>query len=432
MRSINKRVLIFTYYWPPAGGASVQRFLKFSKFLPEHGWEPVIVTVKNGAYAYNDESLLKEVLPATQVYHTKTFEPFELYNMLRGQKGKALPLSVLQTDPKKSFFQNLSEFIRANFFIPDARKGWVPYAVRQAEEILATQKIDAIITTGPPHSTHLTGLALKKKYNIKWIADLRDPWTRIFYNELLPRRVNTIKKDAALEREVLQTADMVTVISPGMKRQFAGITDNIQVVYNGYDDDDFTATETTMPPQKIFTIRYIGNLMSNQNVTALWKALAMFRSKTGPIKIEFVGRVDDPVKQSIRDEGLDDIATYLNFVAHKQAIEFTKKSSLLILIIQNVRDRHLFLNSKLFEYISSGTEILSIGPIDGDAAVVLNTANRKPMVDYSNYEAMLQQLLSAYQQWQQDGVDFKYTDNSHLIFTRRNQTTALVKILNQL
>src|SRR5579863_2037050 len=180
-----RKVLIFTYYWPPAGGVSVQRFLKFAKYLPEFGWEPIIITVKNGSYPYYDESLLKEISPSLRVYRTKTFEPFELYNLLRGKRGKSLPVVSFGAQ-RKTLFQSVTEYIRANYFIPDARKGWNPFAIKQGMEVLSNEKIDAMITTGPPHSAHLIGLKLKEKTGVKWIADFRDPWTGIFYNKLLP------------------------------------------------------------------------------------------------------------------------------------------------------------------------------------------------------------------------------------------------------
>jgi glycosyltransferase involved in cell wall biosynthesis len=427
-----KKVLIFAYYWPPAGGVAVQRFLKFSKFLPEFGWEPIIVTVKNGAYPYYDESLKSEVSAGMQVYSTKTFEPFEFYNLLRGKKGKSIPLVAVGAEKKKTLFQRFTEFIRANYFIPDARVGWVPYAVKQAEEILKTQKIDAVVTTGPPHSTHLIGLKLKQKHNIKWLADLRDPWTRIFYNELLPRTEATKQKDADMEREVLQTADEVTVISPGMKKQFAGIRQNIEVVFNGYDENDFQSAANAARQPDIFTIRYLGNFMTSQDIKPVWKAIAALQAEVKNIRLEFIGRVDNVVKESISTAGLDPITSYLDFVSHKEATHLTQQTSLLLFIIQLVEDRHLFLNSKLFEYLASGSEILSVGPIDGDAADVLRIVERKPMLDYEDYEGILAQLKEAYYQRQTKGKDFKYTTDKHKLFSRRAQTSALVKILNRL
>mgnify|MGYP003348702511 CR=1 FL=1 len=322
-----KKVLIFTYYWPPAGGVAVQRWLKFSKYLPEYGWEPIIVTVENGSYPYYDESLLKEISPSLRVYRTKTFEPFELYNFLRGKKGKSLPVVSVGSKNQKSFFQKISEYVRANYFIPDARKGWVPYAVKQAEIILAEEKIDAIVTTGPPHSTQLIGLQLKNKHAIKWLADFRDPWTGIFYNNILPRTDSTRQKDNALESQVLQTADEVTVISKGMEEGFKSRAKKISTLYNGYDEEDFLESEKQKNDDEIFTIRYVGNLMASQNVSVFWKALSTYQNE---IRVEVIGRVDEEVKKSIEENGISQMVSYSGFIEHSQAVKLMQSAQLLL------------------------------------------------------------------------------------------------------
>ena len=361
---MSKKVLIFTYYFPPAGGVAVQRFLKFSKYLPEFGWEPIIITVANGSYPYYDESLLKELSPSLKVYRTKTFEPFEFYNMLKGKKGKSMPVVSVGSHRNKSFFQKISEYIRANFFVPDARMGWVSYAIKQAEEIIKSEKIDAIITTGPPHSTHLIGLELKERFGLKWIADFRDPWTGIFYNNILPRTEATKQKDKALETKVLQSADLVTVISPGMKHEFEDSTKRIEVVMNGFDEEDFKTLDVSHNTQDKFTIRYVGNLMASQNVEVLWKAISSADIRK-QIKLEFIGRVDDAVKKSIAENGLNDCVSYIDFVDHGKAIELMQEASMLLFVIPDVKDGALILTGKLFEYLASKSEIISFGPVNG-------------------------------------------------------------------
>ena len=431
---MSKKVLIFTYYWPPAGGVAVQRFLKFSKFLPEFGWEPIIVTVNNGSYPYYDESLLKEVPDSVRVYRTKTFEPFELYNLLRGQKGKTMPLVTVGANSKKTFFQKITEYIRANYFVPDARKGWVPYAVKQAEEILQTEKVDAIITTGPPHSAHLIGLELKKKFGVKWIADLRDPWTGIVYNEMLPRTEATRKKDLQLETDVLKTADCTVVISPGMKEQFVDRAKKIEVIFNGYDEANFANAGNAVAKQDdTFTIRYIGNLMSSQNTPNLWKAIAELRkTEHAKIKLEFTGRVDGEIQNSISEAGLNDITSFNPFVANQVAIDLTRSASLLLFAIFNLPNSKLVITGKIFEYLASCAEIISFGPTDGDASAILKSAGRKSMIGFDNYPETLSQLKAAYNYWHQNGSAFKYTDRKFEGYSRRNQCSSLVNILNSL
>lgn len=175
----NKKVLIITYYWPPASGPGVQRFLKISKYLNDFGWKPIILTVKNGSYPSFDPSLENEIPEWVEVHKTKTFEPFTIYNRLTGSKGKNLGTGLIGLEGKQSFVKKLSIYIRANYFIPDARKGWYRYAVKEAKQLIQEKEIDAIITTGPPHSTHLIGKSLKEKFNLPWISDFRDPWVNI-------------------------------------------------------------------------------------------------------------------------------------------------------------------------------------------------------------------------------------------------------------
>ena len=422
-----KKVLIFTYYWPPAGGVAVQRFLKFSKFLPEYGWEPIIITVANGSYPYYDESLLSEIDPSVRVYRTKTFEPFEFYNLLRGKKGKAMPVVSVGSQKKPSLFQRFSEYIRANYFIPDARVGWAIYAVAQAAAILQKEKIDAIITTGPPHSTHLIGLRLKEKYGLHWIADFRDPWTGIFYNQLLPRTEKTRNKDQALETQVLQTADCITVISPGMLQEFESRARKINVILNGYDESDFGSYSQDQVPAE-FTIRYVGNLMASQNMEAFWKALS--RLKSGyTFRLELIGRVDESVRQSIRQFGLETLTTYQDFISHAEATRRMQTAHMLLFAIPQVKDNHLILTGKLFEYLASCSEIISFGPTNGNAAAILQQTGRKPMLEFNDDNSAQQQLEEALLFYSNHHAAFKYTTDDHKAYSRKQQAGQLAALL---
>lgn len=427
----NKKVLIFTYYFPPAGGVAVQRFLKFSKYLPQFGWEPIIVTVKNGSYPYYDESLLNELSPDLKVYRTDTFEPFELYNLLKGKKGKAMPVVSVGVQQKRSLFQRLSEYVRANYFIPDARKGWVPYAIKQAEEIFKTELIDAVITTGPPHSTHLIGLQLKKKYGIKWVADFRDPWTGIFYNNILPRTDSTKQKDKALETQVLQTADLVTVISPGMKKEFESRANAIEVLMNGYDEHNFEQP-VEQAASSVFTIRYVGNLMASQNATGFWNALKRLKQEGYNFKLEFIGRVDEPIKESIAQNNLSDISKYIDFVKHQQAINLMQNADMLLFAIPNVKDNTLILTGKLFEYLASKSNIISYGPVIGNAAEILQSTGRNNMIDFTDSIGSYNQLKNALDYYAQHKHGYKYNNGAEKVYSRKNQAGLLSGLLNKL
>ncbi|MBL0310660.1 MAG: glycosyltransferase family 4 protein [Bacteroidetes bacterium] len=429
---MSKKVLIFTYYWPPSGGIAVQRFLKFSKYLPQFGWEPIIITVKNGSYPYFDESLEKEVPPDLRVYKTKTFEPFLLYNLLKGKQGKSLPTVEVGSQGNKTSFQKISEFIRANYFIPDARKGWIPYAVKQAEEVLKNEKIAAIITTGPPHSTHLIGLQLKKKFGVKWLADFRDPWTGIIQNQMLPRTASTIAKDESLESEVLQSADTVTVISEGMKEKFEDRTRSLQVIYNGYDDERFSSPSQALPNEKGFLFTYTGNFLASQNVPQLWDALAELKSECPELKLLLIGRVDKEVQKSIEKAEIKDLVVYKDFMPHSEVVSYMWHSSLLLFLLANVEDNKLLMTGKVFEYLPTGTELMGIGPVDGSAQDVMKTANRNSIIDYSDKESMKQRIQSAYHYWNQHGKAGKHSGDEYKQFAASNITRQLARLLEDL
>lgn len=429
-----KKVLIFTYYWPPAGGVAVQRFLKFSKYLPEFGWQPIIVTVKNGSYPFTDKSLLQQVSDTTQVYRTDTFEPFEFYNLLQGKKGKSLPTVSVGGQQKQSWFQKISEYIRANFFIPDARKGWVKYAVAEAEKIIAKEKIDTIITTGPPHSTHLIGLQLKKEFGLKWVADFRDPWTNNLMNEFLPRTTSTIQKDLGLENEVLNHADAISVISEGMKDEFTDRAKQVAVIYNGFDADDFNVSPKLSAPY--FTLRHVGNLIVSMNVPALWQAIAeLMREQTGfkeKFRLEIIGGIHPSVQESFRQAHIESNVIFTGHVPHSEAIAYMKGASCLLFLVSDVKKSELLMSGKIFEYIAAKRNILPIGPVNGNAAQLLKRCQRDEMIDFADKEKVKRALLNHFNNWQKTQTVFEYSGQEHLLYSRQHQCSALAQLLNQL
>ncbi|MFN8292833.1 MAG: hypothetical protein U0T72_03865 [Chitinophagales bacterium] len=426
-----KHVLIFTYYWVPAGGVAVQRWLKLSKYLPQNGWQPIIVTVKDGSYPYTDSSLQQEVHPSIEVFKTDTFEPFELYNLLRGKKGKQLPTAMLDNTTKKSLFQKTAEYIRANFFIPDARKGWVKYAVSEGARLIKSKKIDAIITTGPPHSTHLIGMMLQSQFKVKWIADFRDPWTNIFTNHYLPRANWAKKQDERLESEVLKRANAVTVIGPSMKEEFKNRTQKIEVVWNGFDDADISFSQSATPTNHTFTIRYVGNIFASQAAPAFWQAVAqMVHQEKANLKIEFTGRVDESVQQLIAAHQLQHIVFYQDFVSHTEAVALMCHADALLFVVPNVPNDERIITGKIFEYLAAQKPILSFGNTNGDAAKLLQECGREPMCAFKDNTTALLQLQTAYNAFTQKNTTAY--NQSFRNFSRSNQAKKVAEILNLL
>lgn len=399
-----KKVLIITYYWPPASSPGVFRFVKFARYLPDFGFQPIILTVKNGSYPSSDETLIKEIDPDIKVYKTKTIEPFTIFNKLQGKKGKSVPVGIT---PNKSDnpLKQLMFIIRANLFIPDARKGWNRFAYRKAKKIIREHHIHHIITTGPPHSTHLTGLKLQKQTGVKWIADLRDPWTNIYYNQYLPRTKKTKKKDLRLENSVLKHADLITVVSNGMKQEFENRARKIEIIQNGFDKQDIP--EKPIKETSHFIISYIGNLKSNQHIPFFWDALnELARENRDFVKdtvIQFVGNIAPDVLNNLAPNKFLTPLQLIGHVPHREAVQHMMDSNLLLFIVPMADNNKMIITGKLFEYLASQSPILSIGPTDGDASKLLEENQRDAMIDYNDKEKIKSTILHHYQQWKSTG-----------------------------
>jgi glycosyltransferase involved in cell wall biosynthesis len=382
-----KKVLIITYYWPPSGGPGVQRWLKFAKYLPDNNIEPIIICPHpdKAEYPILDKSLYSDVDKDLQVHTTDNKSFYHTYKKFT--KAKTAPYSGFANDANPSFKQKISRFIRGNFFLPDSRKGWNQYAYAKAEELIEKYNIETVITTSPPHSTQLVGLALKKKYKIKWIADMRDPWTDIYYyNNFYPTALAKYV-DKIFERRVLENADYIISVSEFIKKQFELKSekikqDKILVIPNGYDKSDFPKQE--QEKDSLFTISYTGTLAANYDISTLVKVLKEFK---GDYLLQFVGKVDENVQKHITSE-LGDKAIFRGFVPHSESIKTLVKSDILLLVIPLIKDNEGILTGKLFEYIGSGKKILCLGPKHGDAAKIITHAEAGITCDYSDTEVI--------------------------------------------
>lgn len=366
------KVLIITYYWPPSGGAGVQRWLKFSKYLPEFGWEPIILTVdpEYAAYPVTDNSLSSELTAATRVFKTPATDYFSIY-----KKDKSrIPTAGFANSVDNTLKGKLLRFIRGNFFIPDPRKGWNKFAFKKACELIQNENIKHIITTSPPHSTQLIGLKLKKRFpEIKWIADLRDPWTEIYYyKQFYPTFLSKIL-DSGYEKSVLKNADRILTVGTSLEESFSlkvkGIENKTDVISNGYDDSDFKDVKPVNPAR--FTITYVGTLSDIYPLGGIVNALKKFKSEGNDFLLRFVGTVPDKSKNIILSGIADSSLEFIPYVEHNEAVNYMMNSSVLLLIIPLHSSNRSIITGKLFEYLASGKPILCVGPGDGDAARII-------------------------------------------------------------
>lgn len=373
---MQKKVLILTYYWPPSGGAGVQRWVKFAKYLPGTGWEPIILTVDPAyaAYPVTDDSLAGEIHPSTEVHRTPATDYFSLF----GRDKSRIPSAGFAGNPDNSVRGKLSRFIRGNFFIPDPRKGWNKYAIRKAAELIGKYSIEYLITTSPPHSTQMAGLKLKKMFpGIKWIADLRDPWTDIFYYELFYPSFIARRIDGSYERNVFEKADRIITVGENLARSFTSkyppSSGKITILTNGYDEEDFKDASFQNPER--FTITYAGTLSGAYPLESLLTALKSISSGKDFL-FRIVGTLPRDIKEKIIEHTGAGKAQFIPYCAHSEVIRLTTGSSMLLLVIPESANAKVITTGKVFEYIAARKPVLCIGPADGDAASVLRRSGQ--------------------------------------------------------
>ncbi|MBK6753381.1 MAG: glycosyltransferase [Flavobacteriales bacterium] len=374
-----KRVLIITYYWPPNGGAGVYRWLKFSKYLPEHGWQPVIYTPENPESVADDPGLLRDVRADIEVIKHPITEPFNLYKRFTGRgRNEKVQVGFLNEKKQGGWKEDLALWVRSNFFIPDARVWWVRPSIAFLKNYLREHPVDVIITTGPPHSMHLIGLGLKRALGVKWIADFRDPWTDIDFYEQLSLTRWADARHKRLERSVLRSADRVVTVSWHWAEDLQRLGGRpVEVITNGFDPHD--VPKPAEPVDDAYSLVHIGSLSPSRNAPELWRALRALcdgdPAFAAKFKLRFVGPVDHTVAQSVADAGLGDHLERIGRVDHDEAMRHMQRARVLLLLVNDTPNLMGILPGKVFEYLSVGRPILAIGPVKGDVARVLADAS---------------------------------------------------------
>lgn len=421
------KVLIITYYWVPAGGSGVQRWLKFVKYLRDFNIEPVVYTVDEAKYPIIDASLKSDVPVGLEVIKKGIYEPNDFLSIFKKKETKT---SAGFLNPNPTFFGKILQYIRANYFIPDARKLWIKPSVKYLEKYLSENNIDAIITTGPPHSLHLIGLNLKKKTNIKWIADFRDPWTDIDYFHQLPLTKKTIKKHHQLEEKVLKNADAALVVGKTMQENYKAFSKNIHVLTNGYDSSESEENEVFLDEN--FSITHIGLMNSDRNPTVLWKALAELSEENNNFKndleIKLIGKLADDVLVDLTKYQFKNVVK-INYVPHKEVQKYQQKSQVLLLAVNKVPSAKGIITGKIFEYLQAKRPILAIGPEDGDLAEILENTNSGTIVNFNDTEKVKKVVRALYQNYKENNL--RINSKNIKQYHRKALTKQLSLILKQ-
>lgn len=424
-----KKLLIITYYWPPAGGPGVQRWLKFVKYLPDFNIQPIVYIPENPTYPIIDNGLQSEVSEKAIILKKKIVEPYGFASFLGKNKTKKISSGIIPNQKKQSFLEKTLLWVRGNIFIPDARFLWVKPSVKYLKKYIEENQIDTIVTSGPPHSLHLIGLQLKKELNVKWFADFRDPWTTIGYHKALKLSSSAEKKHKALEKEVLTTADTIIVTSKTTKTEFQAITSQpIEVITNGYDLEKVSK----QPLDEKFTLAHIGSFLSERNPRILWKALKELTKENPDFRRDFqlklIGAVSQEVLDTISEFRLNDFVLNLGYISHQEAVEHQRKSQVLLLIEINSNDTKSIIPGKLFEYMVSERPIIALGPEGSDFAEIITSTNTGVFFLYDELEQLKELLLKYYNLYKEQNLKVHAVGLQQ--YSRKSLTEQLTKIIS--
>lgn len=429
-----KKVLIITYYWIPSGGAGVQRWIKFTKYLRDFGWEPIIYTPENPEYPSEDYSFEKDIPDNVQILKKRIWEPYNIYRNLFGKKGEKINAGFISENKKKSWKEKLSVWIRGNFLIPDPRRFWIKPSVKFLEKFIGENQVDAIISTGPPHSMHLIGRRIKKAFpSIPWIVDFRDPWTKIDFYRELHLTLPADKRHQHLEKKVIQSADCVIVVSQGMLEDYRRLNPKrIELLTNGFDEDDLPKNQVHL--DKDYTLSHIGTLNEARNPSELWKVLRKICQSDEQfdkqLKIQLIGKTDYSVLEDIQNNGLEKNLIKIDYLSHNEAIAKQLSSQVLLLLINKTENAKGILTGKFFEYLAAQRPILAVGPADGDVAKILDETKAGFIADFEDEETLQKIILNYYLQFQKGNLQL--SNRSIEKYSRKNLTCRLVEILDEL
>ncbi len=422
-----KRALIITYYWPPAGGPGVQRWLKFVKYFRKFGVEPIVYAPENPNYPLVDENFTSEIPKDIEIIKQPINEPYRFAKLFSKKKTKQISSGII-SKKEVSAMEKLMLYVRGNFFIPDARVGWVKPSVAFLSKYITENPVDVIITTGPPHSLHLIGMQLQKELNVKWIADFRDPWTTIHYHKSLRLNKASEQKHKALEALVLKSADIITVTSPTTKKEFGMITETpIEVITNGFDISEKIEFVT----DSVFSISHIGSLLSERNPEVLWKVLAEI-CKENPsfkndLRLKFAGAVSDEVKKSLESFELSENCNFLGYVSHSEALKLQHQSQVLLLVEINSAETRAIIPGKLFEYLAAKRPIIALGPKESDIEGIISETKSGKFFSYWDDDGIMAEILQFYGHFKNS--DLKTDSEGIEKYSRRELTKQMAALI---
>ncbi|MFQ5797237.1 MAG: glycosyltransferase [Bacteroidota bacterium] len=432
-----RKVLVISYYFPPAGGSGVQRVLKFVKYLPLYGWEPVVLTVKDAEFPARDESLLREIPPHVKIYRTKIFEPYAFYRWIT-RRSKDIPIDVNvipQQGAKRPFIDRVAEFFRATRFIPDARIGWFPYALPEGKRILSSERIDVIYSSSPPYTCAVIANALHRISGKPWVAGFRDPWTGFLSTPQrwsFPRAVDTI-----LERSCCTNATAIEAAWQGINkdilRKYPEISrEKFQHIPNGFDSEDYPHVEKQRNER--FTITYVGSLYGKRNPQVFLQAIRELLHdgaiELHKIRLQFVGRFGQEVNEMLRDKDLVSVIDIVSYVPHSKALELLLQSDTLLLIVDEFVGNEEIVPGKVFEYLGARRPIITIAP-NGAVADLIREANSGKSAPSDDLTSLKSIILEYYRNFWYDRIALQPDTERINQFERKQLTKKLASLFDK-
>jgi len=421
-----KKVLIVTYYWPPAGGPGVQRVLKYTRYLPDFGWQPVILTVQKPSSPAIDNSLIDKIHEKCIIYKTKAFEPFGVYKSFTGKsKDASIPKDIIVKKEKDSLKENMARWIRANLFVPDARIGWIPYLVKQGKKIIEKEKPEIIFSTSPPHSLQIGARRLAKQSKLKWVADFRDPWNEAYWESEIGKSTIVKRLNTYFEKKTLQKTDFVTTVSEGIYQIFGKkYQSDYAVLHNGFEDINKDIVKTDR-----FNIIFIGNLSKYQNPLPFVNALKLLPEKIrSATDIYFIGKVFDDYKEPLIKAGI----ILKDYMPYNELIAFSKSASLFLLVIHETVYTVGYMTAKIYDYLSLRKPILAIGEKKSILEKILEQTKSGALFEKNETREMSEFIKKNFEQWEKN----KYVllaGNDHLMqYSTKDNVKELALIFNNL
>lgn len=429
-----KKVLFISYYWPPSGGSGVQRSLKFVKYLPQFNWEPIVYTALNGEMPEKDESLLKEIPQEIKVIKRSIFEPYSFYKIFAGKSQKEKINPNFFTQKNDNWKDRMAIWIRSNFFIPDARMFWISPSIKFLTKYVKDNNIDAIISTGPPHSMHLIALGVKRNTGIPWLADFRDPWTNIdFYSKLnLTSWADNLHHK--LERKVLSQADEVVMAGYTWANEMSLIGNRIvKPLLNGFDPEDFSNVSSIKLDEK-FTIVHLGMFSKGRNHEVLWKALSELCFENiefaNDLSFRLYGKYDNSALTYMDKYGLQSQTVFYSYIPHNEIVKVQAASQVLYLSVNDTPNVKGIMTGKVFEYLAVKRPILCIGPEDGDAAKIIIESKAGLVSGFQDLEKLKSNIRFFYNNFKQ-GLIFE-GGSDILKYSRKSITKQLASMLDEI